>query len=161
MRASEVQDCASCKNVLFQSCLPPSFGRASEFATLLVSCARKPSPIMDLKATKSKRTACRQEYAALFVRGADSDASSKDAQPLPVGECASPAGPESEKPRTITSLYASIVDPVDAATGSSLLTEHSVVAVAATEEVKTPATESCKALSRLLSCGEERLGRRC
>ena len=115
---------------------------------------------MDLKAARSKRTTCRQEYAALFVRGADSEASFKDARSLLVGERASPAGPESEKPRIITSLYVSIVDPVDAATGSSLLTEHSVVAVAATEEVKTAAAESCTALSRLLSCYEERLGRR-
>ena len=91
---------------------------------------------MDAKAERSIRTSGRQDYAALNERGADSEAVSQIARELLAGKCASPAGPESEKPHTITPLYVSIADPVNAATGSSLLAKHSVVAVAATEEVK-------------------------
>ena len=81
---------------------------------------------MDTNVARSNLTPGRQDFAALYECGADSEAPSKVALELLAGEFASPASPNSGKPCPITSLYVSIVDPEVVAMGGLCVSKISV-----------------------------------
>ena len=81
---------------------------------------------MDTNVARSTLTPDRQDFAALYERGADSEVSSKFALELLAGEFASPASSSSENSCPITSLYVSFVDPEVVAMGGSCVFKLSV-----------------------------------